>query len=239
MQNSSNKYMKTLLTLGCSLAPPDNYWPLHVGKLFDKHDAYAFGGGGNQMLLDCIDEYLLTHSADNLTILYQMTGMTRAGGLYNLKEYPQDLTQHVKGIHEPEGGWDDWNGVFGKQHIIWTDRHHVVKNEIRNPTTMITRVVSKLCLLARAGIQVYTFRGWSGILENETYSTNKSDYKWEQIKNILNQNNVNCIDEPYVDWCVKNDKKFFEDDWHPRSSGSRDYADEFIIPLIKTINTNT
>lgn len=221
--------MNTLLTLGCSLAPRGPmFWPATVGELFDKHDHYNFGGGGNQMLLDCIDEYLLTHSADNLTILYQMTGMTRGGGLY---EIAQDLSQPVKGANNPQGRWDDWNGVFGKQYMIWTDKHPIVKNEIKNPTTMITRVVSKLCLLARAGIQVYTFRGWSGILENDTYSRNKSDYKWKQIENIFNQNNVNHIDEPYVDWCVKNNKEFI-DDWHPKAFSSCDYANEVIIPLI-------
>lgn len=221
--------MKRLLTLGCSLSP-DTHWPAEVSKHFDEHTHYSFGGGSNQQLLDCIDEFLITNDVKNLTIVYQITGMMRAGGLY--------LDMQERKSNQDVGALDaiSWDGHFGKQWMVWTDNYETVYNEIRNPITMMTRVFSKLCLLADAGADVYTFRGWTGVMSQETFNKKvdlslTSEEYWDKAKKLLNKNNVTCIDQSIVNWCIENDKEL-PDGFHPSCVSSHEYAKEILIPLM-------
>lgn len=225
--------MKRLLTLGCSLSPKD-FWPAEVGKHFDKHNHYSFGGGGNQQLLDCIDEFLITNDVKNLTIVYQITGMMRAGGLYLDMQARKDNEDISSWSHIPDT--IRWDGHFGKQWMVWTDNYETVYNEIRNPITMMTRVFSKLCLLADAGANVYTFRGWTGVMSQETFNKKinlplTSEKYWDKAKELLNKNNVTCIDQSIVNWCIENDKEL-PDGFHPSCDSSHEYAKEILIPLM-------
>tara|TARA_R110002074_G_scaffold201981_3_gene369896 strand:- start:1337 stop:2026 length:690 start_codon:yes stop_codon:yes gene_type:complete len=221
--------MKQLVTLGCSLSPKDS-WPHvcnHAG-LFDIHTNYGFGGGGNQQLLDCIDEYLLRNTVKDLTVIYQMTGMERGGGMYPitgpLPDVPKIQVHESWEAHSirPDHRSCEWNGYFGNQHMLWSDKHDIVKNEHKNPIIMVTRVVSKLCLLANAGATVYAFRGWTGVIPHTPEET------WKQITDVFDKNNVNYVDEPLVDWCIKTNQQFYPDDWHPATMSSRRYAEEFL-----------
>ena len=223
--------MKKLLTLGCSLSPIE-MWPTACNDtgVFDTHTNYGFGGGGNQQLLDCIDEYLLRNTVQDLTIIFQMTGMERRGGLYAangpLPKIPGPATvvapEWKEDYPNPDLRSCLWKGYFGDQHMLWGDKHAVVRLQPSNSVTMITRVVSKLCLLANAGATVYTFRGWTGVIPHNP------DETWKQITDVFDKNNVNYIDEPLTDWCIKTDQTFAPDDWHPTTISSRRYAEEFI-----------
>jgi|14_taG_2_1085336.scaffolds.fasta_scaffold00417_16 hypothetical protein len=221
--------MKKLLTLGCSLAPIDS-WPYTCNQAgqFDIHTNYGFGGGGNQQLLDCIDEYLYHNTTKDLTVVYQMTGMERGGGIYS-SGVSKELIDHKTKLRELSNILPDqrsllWEGYFGKQYMLWGSSlsHGMHYDEHHNHIILLTRVVSKLCLLANAGVTVYAFRGWTGIIPHAPEKT------WEQITDVFDKNNVNYIDEPLVDWCIKTDQEFMPDNWHPRTSASRYYAEEFL-----------
>ena len=215
--------MKKLLTLGCSLSPQD-HWPSVVSELYDNHTHYNFEAGGNQQLLDTIDEYLYHNTTTDLTVVYQLTGVDRNGGLYEIK----GPLPTVPDIAFPESRSMEWNGYFGKQHMLWSDKFDIVKNEIRNPTTMITRIVSKLCLLSNAGANVCIFRGWTGALTSKAWGDSSPDEVWDKMTDVFDKNNVVYIDEPFVDWCIRNDMPFFPDDWHPTSYSSQEFAKQII-----------
>jgi len=225
--------MNKLLTLGCSLSDfPSDGWPFQVAKIFDNHDHYAFGAGGNQQLLDCIDEYLIKNSVKNLTIVYQITGMTRGGGLYINQQSNDWLVQ------QPDAGAkysSEWQGYFGDQYMYWSDNFKVVSEEIKNPITMTTRVVSKLCLLADAGANVYTFRGWSGVMSQQTFDQKSkitAEDQWQKAKILFDKHNVKYADIPIVDWCIIENKNL-PDGFHPSAEASKDYAKQVLMPLIK------
>ena len=225
--------MKRLLTLGCSLSDfPDGGWPYTVGEYFDKHDHFAFGGGGNQQLLDIIDEYLIYNKVKDLTIVYQLTGMTRAGGLY-MEEYNNEWL-----VQEPtvENKYSmKWQGYFGDQNMYWSDNYKVVKESIRNPIKMSTRTIAKLCLLSDAGANVYTFRGWTGVMSQHTFdgkSQFTAEEHWQKAKVLLDKHKVKYVDIPIVDWCILNDKEL-PDGFHPSGEASKDFANKMLIPLIK------
>ena len=222
--------MKKLLTLGCRLAPIDS-WPdaCNQAGQFDIHTNYGFGGGGNQQLLDCIDEYLYHNTTKDLTVIYQMTGMERGGGIYSIWTEPMPEVPKIQVSNEwmehkirPDTRSLLWEGYFGKQYMLWSDKFDIVKNEPKNHIILLTRVVSKLCLLANAGATVYAFRGWTGIIPHAP------EEMWKQITDVFDKNNVNYIDEPLVDWCIKTDQRLDPDDWHPLPMSGRYYAEEFL-----------
>ena len=219
--------MKKLLTLGCSLAPSDS-WPYTCNQSgqFDTHTNYNFGGGGNQQLLDCIDEYLYHNTTKDLTVVYEMTGMERGGGIYSLGVSIWDSVSNELIEYKIHPGKRSliWEGYFGKQRMLWgaSPDHSMHYDEHHSHIIMLTRVVSKLCLLANAGVTVYAFRGWTGIIPHAPEKT------WEQITDVFDKNNVNYIDEPLVDWCIKTDQRLDPDDWHPLPMSGRYYAEEFL-----------
>ena len=52
------------MTLGCSLSDTKRNWGVRLAQLLnvDNHVHFAFAGGGNQQLLDCIDDYTLQNN---------------------------------------------------------------------------------------------------------------------------------------------------------------------------------
>lgn len=217
--------MTHLLTLGCSLAP-EGGWPKALSEIIsaDDHTHYSFGGGGNEQLLNCIDEFVLNNELKNLTVMYQITGVARGGGLFQEHTInPEYMPQLRQGTPYSQ----EWNGVFGKQWMLWTDRFPEVKKRHPSPPTLITSIASTLTMLAQAGATVYTFRGWSGVF-SQTYpnSTPIDHSTWNKFRNLVSSNGVHTIEPSLVDWCLENNKEFWEDGWHPRTHSSREFITE-------------
>jgi len=241
--------MKTLITLGCSLSPSNTIrvcsW---AGTLADHlqpvhHIHNAFGGGGNQQLIDYLSNYVLTHSLKDHIIVYQITGINRGGNIYN-KELLEsnNITldpAHKRPTHCEMGNWDTFDSYFGdEQYTIWAGPQYDIVEDHRkfdNPEIKLTRLVSTLSLLSLAGATVFAFRGWSGALAGQTWNDatdNKSEDRWEKCKQVFDRTGVEYINECLVDWCMKNNLTFV-DDWHPSADSHYKFADECILPRFK------
>lgn len=216
--------MTHLFTLGCSLAP-EGGWP-HAIKTFiphDKHTHYDFGGGGNEQLLDCIDEFVLHNQLKDMVLVYQITGMMRGGRLFQEHEINPEYMEEIR---QGTSYSLEWNGEFGNQWMLWTDRFPEVKKRHPSPPTLTTRLASTLIMLAQAGATVYTFRGWSGVFsQNKPNGETIDNHTWNKFSNITSRNGVYVLETSLVDWCFENNKEFWDDGWHPRTHSSRDFID--------------
>lgn len=228
--------MKKLIALGCSLTSPEKNWAKRLVENLDhviagNHIQYAYGGGGNQQLLDCISDYTLKNDLKDLLLVYQITGLNRGGEIVTdefIKHHKinlDDERKKVAGEFGPDGNWDDFDGVFGKQKLIWTTNYKVIYDSIKllNKEIMISRVASTLCMLSKAGVDVVTFRGWTGAMPQ--------DY-WDKCKSSFDRYGVHYVDTPFVDWCFETNQKFL-DEWHPDTEGHNAYAHEILQPFIE------
>jgi len=238
--------MTTLITLGCSLSPSnENHVCCWAGSLAEHlqpehHIHNAFGGGGNQQLLDYLSRYVLEHSLKDHIIVYQITGINRGGGVFtkeSLESANITLNQkHKRKPHTNMGYWDTFDSYFGdEQYTIWANtKYDIVKQQLKleNSEMKLTRLVSTLSLLSLAGAKVFTFRGWSGALAGHTWTNDvddKAEDRWKKCKQVFNRTGVEYIDECLVDWCMENNLKFV-DDWHPNFESHDMFADKFIVP---------
>jgi len=240
--------MKTLITLGCSLTPfhknLPNSWanPLKDQLCPDKHVQFSFGGGGNQQLLDYLDRYMLENNLENTTIAYQITGITRGGGIYsdsilaNNNEilHPQEKTEPGSN----KGTWQEYDCYFGsKKTTLWCGdfETHKKQMQIHDPDILLTRIVSTLSMLSLAGANVFAFRGWAGALADDQErwfpgaSAKIAHQRWAKCKKAFDRHGVDYIDECLVEWCKEMDLEFC-DDWHPTGESSYMFADKFIVP---------
>jgi len=241
---------KTLITLGCSLTPYLDGQPTSWAKKLkehlcpDKHIQFSFNGGGNQQLLDYLDQYMLTNDLKNTTIAYQLTGIARTGGIYsddilfrnNVTLDPKDMMP-VGG--SPDGRWQKNDCYFGsKKTTIWTGKYYDLKTNQRrlhDSDILLTRVVSKLCMLSAAGVNVFVFRGWTGALADDIdrwwpgATAKKTIERWTKCKKAFDTYGVDYIDECLVDWCKENNLEFL-DDWHPNLYSHSLFSESFIVP---------
>ena len=219
--------MKTLMTLGCSLSDIQRNWGVRLAELLnvDKHVHYAFAGGGNQQLLDCISDYTLQNNLDDLTLVYQITSMGRKGGLWP-KEYikPHVLDPETEHSVDHGGSWQKFNSFFGEQIFLWAGNADVLENNVtkHNKLVMVSRTISTLCTLAKAGVDVTVFRGWAGGIQAE---------HWEKVLPVMKRYNLNVIEECYVEWCTNTDQRF-ADALHPGSEGAFAFAEQIIYPTL-------
>tara|TARA_B100000085_G_C18552769_1_gene516610 strand:+ start:1229 stop:1999 length:771 start_codon:yes stop_codon:yes gene_type:complete len=252
--------IKKLLTLGCSINPKEgwskcafNHLKEKVGVLnINDWTQYGYGGGGNQILLDLLNEYFCKNSYNDTLVIFQVTDISRISMVMDHAEIIDHGLEHSlqpdleEGFHgSAHKCWFGFNSVFsGRRQIgIYNRNNPIIKKFIyeskkskkkmrlfHNQYMLISQMTNILKMLSYTPAEVIVFKGWSGCIRDHKSVTLNSVFE-EQIKS----SKVHYIDKPNVDWCLKKGLEMESDGFHPAFTSHWQYCEKFINPIIDKI----
>jgi len=251
--------MKKLLTLGCSINPKEgwskcafNHLKEKVGVLnIDDWTQYGYGGGGNQILLDRLNEYFCKNSYNDTLVIFQVTDIKRISMVMDHSEIINNGLDHnlikayQEGIESNEHkNWFPFNSVFtGTRQIgLYNRNNPILKKFLHgkkrtnrlfiNRHMLISQLTNTLKMLSYTPAEVIVFKGWSGCIRDDNNITINDMFE-EQIKS----SKIHYIDTPNVDWCLLHRLKMQSDGFHPTYESHWKYCENFINPIIDKILT--
>jgi len=246
--------IKKLVTLGCSLNPLQGWSGCAFNHLnINENDwtHFGHGGGGNQILLEQLNEYFCKNSYSDTLVIFQVTDIKRismvmdhAGIIDHGLDYNL-IKAHQEGIESTEQkNWFPFNSVFtGTRQIgLYNRNNPILKKFLHgkkrtnrlfiNRHMLISQLTNTLKMLSYTPAEVIVFKGWSGCIRDDKCASISSIFE-EQIKS----SKIHYIDTPNVDWCLLNRLKMESDGFHPLEQSHWKYCEELINPIIDKINS--
>ena len=215
---------------------------------------YSVGAASMRVINNRFSTYMLEDYNPKDIILYQITSFKRSS--YDFKIYPDRygeektllgevkyskyyenknnewLISHSDGISDRVGTYVPVTGLCHNQEFkdileypkkFWVDRAEY------NHEINMTNTLANIKMIRNMGNHVLVFFGWYDALVSSEYDYN------DVFREILNENNIDYIEHPYLDWCIEQ-KLPQTDSYHPcMENAAPHYAKQILFPKLTEI----